>query len=213
VTLREHVTTKVPAIRMDRAGSITGTITNAATGQPVGGICAFPYATYSGHSGLGANCSDSQGKYTIEGVGPYHWPVEFAPSLNKGLAWQWSGGAADRYAAAYPPVQAGQTATVDGALPAGGTLTGTITEGGASADTVQVDAFNSRTHDYAGPTYAYVDSAGNFTLPGFRTQDLWVRSNAYAEGKECWSPASVTDGQTTHVAIDLGADCGARPAG
>jgi hypothetical protein len=207
------VTTKVPAIKMDGAGSITGTITNAATGQPVGGICAFPYATYSGHSGLGANCSNSQGKYTIEGLGPYNWPVEFAPSLNKGLAWQWSGGAADRYAATYTPVQVGLTVTVDGALPVGGTLTGTITEGGAPAGIVQVDAFNSRTHDYAGPTYAYVDSAGNFTLPGFRTQGLWIRSNAYVEGKECWTPASVTDGQTTHVAIDLGVDCGAKPAG
>jgi hypothetical protein len=212
VTLQEHVTTTVPAIRMDPAGAISGTITTAATGQPAGGICAFPYATYSAHSGLGPNCSDSQGHYVIDGLGPYNWPVEFAPSLNKGLAWQWSGGKADRFAATYSAVRAAQTTTVDAALVPGGTLTGTVTEGGVPATSVQVDAFNQKTHDYAGPTYAYLDNAGNFTLPGFRTQSLWVRYNAYSEGRQCWAPAAVTDGQTTHVAADLTTECGTEPA-
>jgi hypothetical protein len=217
IALTPKVTKTLPAIRMDPPGTITGVARDAGTGQPVRGVCAFPYSVQTA-TGAGKHCSNAQGQYTIDDVGPYSWPVEFAPSLSVGYAWQWSGDVADRYAATYLPVTAGATTTLDAAMVKGGVLAGTVTADGAPDDGVLVRAYNSRTRDIAGPTWDYTDNAGAFSLAGYRGgQDLWV---SYWTGeKTCWygstteaaTPVRVTDGQTTQLAIDRDANCAPAP--
>ena len=85
----------LPDILLDRAGSITGSITDAVAGQPVSVTVAlttydpFWYETTWKVSG--------NGSYTFSGLGPYEWSLAFIPPGNGGAnsvyATQWSGGA------------------------------------------------------------------------------------------------------------------------
>lgn len=43
-------------------------------------------------------CADELGRYTLRGLGPYAWPVEFT-DFSGAHAWQWPGGASNRHEA------------------------------------------------------------------------------------------------------------------
>jgi hypothetical protein len=219
VKIVEKKTRVIPTIRMDPPATITGTVRDAAGGAPVSGVCAYPYAWHPGQGGIfGKHCSNAEGRYTIDDVGPYRWPIEFTPYPNSGYAWQWSGDVADRFAATYAPAQLGTPATVDANLVRGGSVVGTVSDGTEPVDAAYVAAYNRRTRDFAGPTWAYSDRQGAFSLPGFRTQNLWVEY--YAKEKGCWygtgpdapTPVKVTAGQAgPPVAFDLTTTCAPSP--
>ena len=184
VRLTEKRLRTIPDIRMDAPGTITGTITDAATEQPVAGVCAYPFAFHPGQGHLfGKQCSNVQGTYVIENLGPYEWPVEFTPTLNTGYAWQWSGNAPNRFAATYTQVTAGAGATVDGNLVRAGAFAGKVTHDGQPVRSAYVTAYNRATRDPAGPSWDYSDDAGAYHLSGYRDQQLWVYY--YADGVEC----------------------------
>jgi carboxypeptidase family protein len=212
-------TRTIPAIRMDPPGTVTGILRNAGTGAPVSGVCAYPYAWHPGQGGLfGQHCSNAEGRYTIDDVGPYRWPVEFTPLTNSGYAYQWSGDVADRFSATYTQVTAGGVATVDAGLVQGGAIAGQTTNGTETVDGVLVRGYNSKTRDYAGPSWAYSDRNGAYSLPGFRTQELWVEFWSGETG--CWygtspaqaTPVHVTAGTSTPLALDLAGNCAGSPA-
>jgi hypothetical protein len=219
VKMVDRRTKVIPAVRMDPPATITGTVRDAVSGAPVSGVCAYPYAWHPGQGGIyGKHCSNAQGTYTIDDVGPYSWPVEYTPYRNSGYAWQWSGDVADRFAATYTRARVGAPATVDAGLVRGGSVVGTVTDGTELVRGAYVAAYNRRTRDYAGPTWAYSDSQGAFSLPGFRTQKLWVEY--YAEEKGCWygtgpaapTPVPVTAGEAgPSVAFDLTTTCAPSP--
>ncbi|SCE77227.1 Carboxypeptidase regulatory-like domain-containing protein [Micromonospora viridifaciens] len=214
VTFKAGQTITIPTIRVDPPGSITGTVRNAA-GAVVPGVCAYPYAFHPGQGNIfGKNCANSEGRYTIENLGPYRWPVEFAPSSNSGYAWQWSGDVADRYAATYTKVSPGGTATVDAKLVAGGVLAGKVTDPADPYASGYVWTYNVRTGDIASASYGYFSSGGSFTVKGHRTQDVHVQ---YWVNKDCWygiryaTSVSVTAGATTTLAMDTTTRTCARP--
>ena len=110
IPVRRGQTVTAPVIRMDRPGSISGIITDRLTGAPLAGN-AVPFGITSGLEvvcnsipGVTA-CADSSGHYTMSGLGPYAWPVNFTAP---GHAHQWSGGASSRFDAALVQVTAGQ---------------------------------------------------------------------------------------------------------
>ncbi|MEU7174928.1 carboxypeptidase-like regulatory domain-containing protein [Micromonospora tulbaghiae] len=218
VTLQAARTITIPTIRMDQPGTITGTVRNAA-GEVVPGVCSYPYAFHPGQGAIfGKNCSDASGRYTINDLGPYRWPVEFAPNANSGYAWQWSGNVADRFAATYTQVKSGGTATVNAKLVAGGVLAGKVTDPADPWATGYVWTYNARTGDIASASYGYFDSGsgGSFTVKGHRTQDVYVQ---YWVNKDCWygsrqaQTVRVKVGATTTVAMNTDSTCGAPPTG
>ncbi|QLQ37934.1 carboxypeptidase-like regulatory domain-containing protein [Micromonospora robiginosa] len=218
VTLHAGKTTTLPAVRMDQPGTITGTVRNAA-GAVVPGICAYPFAFHPGQGNIfGKNCTDAAGRYVLDDLGPYRWPVEFAPAANTGYAWQWSGNVADRFAATYTKVTAGRSATVDAKLVAGGVLAGKVTDPADPDAAGYVWTYNARTGDIASASYGYFDrgTGGAFTVKGHRTQDVYVQ---YWVNKDCWygSPNANTvrikAGATTTVAMNTTSTCGSPPAG
>ncbi len=113
-------------VRLDGTGSIAGTVTDARTGKAVEDVCAWVLpAGPSGPEARGRNCTDSGGRYTIDGLGPYDWRVQY-PDFRGRYAWQWSGDAPDRFAARPIRVQAGGTVTADARLPESGKLSGKV---------------------------------------------------------------------------------------
>ncbi|MEE3919862.1 hypothetical protein V2I01_20935 [Micromonospora sp. BRA006-A] len=124
VTLRAGRTITVPPIRLDRAGVVTGTVTSAATGRPAtsGTVTLAPESGFFPDWGVEL---DAQGRYRIDWLGPYTWPLLFTTADN---ATQWSGGFALRGKAVPVTVRAGATTVYNLAVRRGVLVTGRLVD-------------------------------------------------------------------------------------
>jgi hypothetical protein len=113
-TAKAGVTINV-TIKVDKAGTIAGVLTDKATGAP---IVNEPVVVW----GAGTS-TEADGHYTFTGLGPYAWPVFFGGQNYAGV---WSGGVNDRFAATPIKVRVGRTTTYDVKLRKGTTLTGRV---------------------------------------------------------------------------------------
>lgn len=123
-TVESGETVTPPVIRMDRAGVITGQVFG-----PDGKTLSTGAVRVADEPiGLGSNFGvfriGDEGRYRIDKLGPYQWPLLFDVS---GQAKQWSGGEADRDRADRITVASGGTTTYDYRLDAGVTVTVTST--------------------------------------------------------------------------------------
>jgi hypothetical protein len=87
ITVLPTSTTTGPTIRLDRAGTISGVVSGADTGQPVRGGVISLYA-YGREGPNFYTLIDEQGHYSIDFLGPYEWPLLLDPA---GYPRQWSG--------------------------------------------------------------------------------------------------------------------------
>lgn len=150
VKVRAGVTTAAPQIRLDPPGAITGTVTNAATGQPVANAYVWwvpmvPHPKYTPDVAI----TDANGRYRIDGFGPYRWPLQFSAVA---FATQWSGGTGNALLARTVQVRSGQTATLDQALRASTTVRGAILIDEVPSY-APIIAFNAVTGDVVGVDY------------------------------------------------------------
>ncbi|MBP2479388.1 hypothetical protein JOF53_008260 [Crossiella equi] len=201
-------TTTVP-VRFDGGGTITGRVTDADTGAAVSEICPTVTPSYSGHNQPWAvRCTWTEGTYTINALGPYDWRVQF-PDIKGRYAWQWSGEAADRYAATPLRVTAGAATTLDVRLRPAGRVTGRIHGATLPWRYVSVNAYNTRTGDPAGPD-GWVKADGTYELAGLATQDIRIGFYATPRDSSDWypRPVHVTQGRTLS-----GVDLHASPQG
>lgn len=137
-------------IYMDRTGAVTGVVTGA-DGAPVTGGTVAVVTPVIGDAGRGRVAIDTEGRYTIDFLGPYAWPLSFQTSTH---AFQWSGAAHRRQSATPVPVTAGQTTTFDQQL-APGTLVKVTATGSPAGYAV---AYNNSNGDVAG--FIRVQQAG-----------------------------------------------------
>jgi hypothetical protein len=146
-----------PVVRLDPAASITGTITDAQTGEPLTNGCAavLPWRPGGSSNVVGPYCSsyDSGGQYTIANLGPYDWPVQFSYfySTTETYASNWSGNATDRKSATLVPAGLDRPTVLDGALRKAGpgmTITAKTADGQPYNGDLTVDVFNARTGDF-----------------------------------------------------------------
>lgn len=183
VHVRAGMVTSAPAVRLDPPGTVAGVVTDAATGAPVpyALVMTVPYVPHPKYGDHGP-MTDEDGRYTITGLGPYQWPVQFAAN---GFATVWSGGVGTREQARTVRVRARQTATLDQALPAGTPLGGAVRVD-ELATYAQVLAFDAVTGDLAGVADVG-DSYALRLLPGQRVklrcdcsyaQPVWHRDAA-----------------------------------
>ncbi|MBM0202505.1 carboxypeptidase regulatory-like domain-containing protein [Micromonospora sp. NPDC051227] len=147
VQVRAGAVTSAPNVWLDPPGTIVGVVTDAATGAPVfrARVMVVPYVPHPKYDDHGPT-TDEEGRYTITGLGPYHWPVQFAAA---GLATVWSGGVGSRQQARPVRVRAQQTVTLNQALPAGTPLSGAVRVD-ELLTYAQVIAFDAATGDLAG---------------------------------------------------------------
>jgi hypothetical protein len=114
----------LPDIRLDKGGSITGRVTAKGHGKPV---TSGQVSLTAWHPGVGPVQSveiDAQGRYVVDHLGPYAWPLLFTTTDQPS---QWSGGTANRFRAKKIKVAAGKATTYNVALLDGATVTGTTT--------------------------------------------------------------------------------------
>ncbi|SBT49455.1 carboxypeptidase regulatory-like domain-containing protein [Micromonospora auratinigra] len=157
-----------PSVRLDRAGTISGTVRDAVTGAParsvdVSVLTGVPYL------GLDDASTDAEGRYTLSGLGPYAWPVMFA---GHPYATVWSGGATSRYTATPVQVTAGGQARLDTVLRSGTEVTGTVTDqDGTPFGQGWVTVRNADTGDMAG--FANVED-GRYTIRALGRQRVYL---------------------------------------
>jgi hypothetical protein len=148
VTIKAGQTVTVPPIRLDGAGTITGVVTSAVTGDAPDGMVGL--SSFSG----GAGGTEAQvaigpdGRYTISGLGPYSWPLFFAAFQH---AYQWSGGTPNRFLASGVRVRVGATTTYNQTVRRGSTLSARVVgPGGAPIDFGRITLQNAVTGDLMG---------------------------------------------------------------
>lgn len=195
IELKSGETTDVQ-VRFDGVGTITGVLTGADTGAPVSGICPGVTPAYSGYNQpWGVTCTYTEGRYTISGLGPYDWRVQF-PDMTGKYAWQWSGDKPDRFAATPVHVTAGTTTTLDAQLKLAGKVTGQVYGATIPNYFVSVNAVNAVTGDSAGPD-GLVKSTGEYVLSGLDTQDIKISFIATHHDADWYpEPVPVIAGQT-----------------
>ncbi|MBN6039100.1 carboxypeptidase-like regulatory domain-containing protein [Amycolatopsis sp. 195334CR] len=205
VELRSGETSDVQ-VRFDGVGAISGVVTGADNGAPVSGLCPTVTPAYSWHhQPWGVTCTYTDGRYTISGLGPYDWRVQF-PDMTGKYAWQWSGAKADRFAATPVRVTAGATAPLDARLEPAGKVTGRIHGATLPAYFLSVNAYNAATGDPAGPD-GRVESTFDYELSGLDTQQIRISFVATQHVDWYPEPVSVVAGQT-RAGLDLHATPG-----
>jgi len=170
ITVKAGKRTNAPAVRLDKAGSITGAVTRATDGSRVTeanvAYSAWDFGTGPSH---GVDV-DENGRYTLNRLGPYEWPLVFTA---RDLPRQWSGGTGNRLQAEKVKVKAGGTVTYNAALKLGGIVTGTVTVNSGTIEMGRLTAVNAVTGDPIG--VADFDAAGTYQMKIIGPQPVKIR--------------------------------------
>lgn len=169
ITVRAGQVASAPAVKLDPAGTITGTV-STADGAPVDGG-SVSYSAWDFGVGPSRDAEiDSTGRYTLTGLGPYEWPVLFTAW---GAPRQWSGGTGDRFKAAKVRVKAGASVRYDIGLRKGAAVRGTVTRPGAPIGSGRLTAYNAVTGDPIG--VADFEADGRYQMPLIGSQNIKIR--------------------------------------
>ncbi|MCA2219106.1 carboxypeptidase-like regulatory domain-containing protein [Jidongwangia harbinensis] len=185
----------LPEVRLDPAGAITGTLTEAVSGTPV-----TAQVSVASMDPLWRETTPNvagSGRYTFTGLGPYRWKLFFSPDGTAGpastVAAHWSGNAADRRRAHGIPVVAGQTTVADQLF-----RTGTVVSGNAVGGTPDqpvlgpVYAFHASTHEIMAVSDA--PDSNRYAvrlLPGQRVKLCIARTWCYPGGADLDHAAAI----------------------
>ncbi|GIF46889.1 carboxypeptidase family protein [Asanoa ferruginea] len=195
-------TTTAPAVKIDRAGSIRGRVTDAATGNPLSASIAL----FTQNPGLGApeTRTDADGRFQVDGLGPYRWPLKYA---SFGYATTWTGGAVSRYAATGTQVTAGAVATADLALTHGVTVRGSVVSHGTLDGWGRISVFNTVTGDYTGTSDFQGNAYELHLLPDQEIRydyDLRIDGDYVSSDKAKLAPATPGGPPRYSVAVPAG---------
>jgi hypothetical protein len=159
-------------------GSIGGTVTNAANGDAVSGASVQALLA---HVVQGTATTTSSGAYTIANLGPGTYDVVVSAT---GLGASVTTGEA---------VTVGNTTTVNVALPAAGTDSGTVTNGTTGINNATVSAL--RDGDAIATTTT--SSSGSFTIANLGAGTYSIEAAATGYTPETVNGVSITAGDTT----------------
>jgi hypothetical protein len=156
IVVKRGKTASVPAVRLDRAGTVTGVVTGA-DGAPLRSVSVSYAALDSRAWGDPERVyTNAAGRYSFGKLGPYAWPLLF---VGDGYPQQWSGNVGNRFKAVKIPVTAAGSSTYDMVLKRTSTLHGTLTP---AVDRVSLSAYNAITGDFVG-TFGHWDSENKAT--------------------------------------------------
>ena len=152
---------------LSRGGTISGVSTSAASGKPVDGGEVTIYDTSDDYVASTSTAAD--GSYSVAALPTGTYEVGFSPGSDDGGDLSTYYGGATLAGSQGVSVTAGQTkGGIDGALPAGGSISGTVTDAGLGSplNGVQVEVYDAD-DDFVGS--ATTDATGTYTVAGLST--------------------------------------------
>ncbi|MEH0843252.1 carboxypeptidase-like regulatory domain-containing protein [Micromonospora sp. CPCC 205711] len=180
--------TGTPAIRLDRAGSITGTL-QGINGEFIDG-CGQAGADSPDLPGGATNgCTshtgtDHTGRYTISGLGPYRWPLKYTgrwAGNTDEFAPEWSGDVTNRALAVPVQVRSGESVTAPAVKLVQDARIMTFDRGAGAPSGWSVEAYHPMTGDlvarHVGSSFGEMDA-----LPAGPLLLRYLPGN----GKPCW---------------------------
>ncbi len=165
--VRDARLTRLPVIRLPRAGAVTGTVTGGAGPAAQPGICVT--ATPVSGTGLpGLAVTSARGRYDLRGLAPGSYRIEFSSSCEPGtaaLATQWYGGGPGAGPGKLVTVTGGRVTSGIGAdLTGDGNISGTVTSAAAPVPGVCAGAYARAAR--APSEIAITGSGGGYRLAG-----------------------------------------------
>ncbi|MHB1569894.1 MAG: carboxypeptidase regulatory-like domain-containing protein, partial [Solirubrobacteraceae bacterium] len=165
VTVTAGQTTTLAGEPLQEAGTVTGTVTDAASGAGVAGVSVTIYDLYGDYVASGT--TGSGGGYSIDGVPGGTYVVGFAGSDGAGsYVTTYYGGSTTQAGATQISVTDGKTTSgIDQALPHGGSVSGTVTDAtlGTPLAGIVVDLYDS-SGNVAGS--ATTSATGRYSVAG-----------------------------------------------
>lgn len=180
-----------PGSAMAATGSISGTVVDANTSGPVAGIQVCAWEFEHQFSPGGCEFTDAAGEYTISGLEPGAYAVEFNPWHEFGYDNRYASEKAT-FASADEVVVTSETTTsgVDAALIAGGKMEGTVTSSKTKAPLVGAQVCAQDLADLQDILCVFTDAAGNYVVEGLSTSEYKVRFLFQPKGKPRCSVSS-----------------------
>lgn len=173
-TIAAGQTLWTPPVRLDKAGSIAGVVTDQVTGQAIAdaAVSVLPTSRNSTGGTPDSVPVDATGHYLLSGLGPYTWPVETVSSTH---AWQFGTGSThNRFSASTIKVTVNSTATFNPTMVSGGALTGVVrTHANVPVANAWVFVDNGTTGDDVA-AWVRTDASGHFTVPHVAAQSVRV---------------------------------------
>jgi photosystem II stability/assembly factor-like uncharacterized protein len=180
-------------IALVKGGSITGTITDRATGAGIGNTYLYVIDRSTG-DWAGSASTDSNGNYTITGLASGSYRMKINPSSSTGYLGVWYGGQ-DGYQCANAITVSAPNATtgIDVGLDMGGSISGRVTDAatGLGISGANISLMNNSTHAGIIMPSTIVDSTGAYTISGLPSGDYSLSFSA-PDYVRTTSPATIT---------------------
>jgi hypothetical protein len=194
--------------RLTLGGTISGTITDAASGQPLEGACATIAVWDSRVDDMmdpprETSCAGPDGRYAIVGLPTGRYRVEFFDRTGN-HAFEFWPDRPDRVSARDVRVHAGRPVTgIDAAMVTGGSVSGTVGPVGAGSCLV---AYTAAAPDVIGLATC-TDEQGHYSLRGLPTGQVKVQLSNAPEGyRTQWYDRKSSFSSADPVAATAGAD-------
>ncbi|MEV6347099.1 carboxypeptidase-like regulatory domain-containing protein [Actinoplanes sp. NPDC051851] len=158
IVVKPGRTVQAPRVLLDPPGTVTGVVSDAS-GAPLPGA-DVAYSAWGAQDGPNWNTTtDREGRYTVDRLGPYGWPLLFH---SEGHPREWSGHRGNRFLADRVPITAGAITSYDFSMArATATLTGRVAVPASPGATWRIHAYNA----FTGDEMAAVDGTGRYSLP------------------------------------------------
>ena len=155
---------------MVAGGTISGTVTDTATPpDPLSSICVYATPTSGNSPGSGNAVSAADGTYSIKGLAPGSYDVQFSDCGQRRYLTQWYHGASSQAAATAVTLTSGQTASgIDAAMVLGGTISGTVTDSSSPPNPLSGICVYAEPTQPSGAWSGYLTTApdGTYTISG-----------------------------------------------
>ena len=175
VTTGEEIITCTDAFALQ--GSISGTVTDAVTGEALSGIEVTVYDATTG-SYVSSGYTGTDGTYTAGRLQSGSYKVQFH-DYNGIYLDEWYDNKADFYTADEVAVTAPSNTIVNAALDRGGSITGTVTDAatGEALSGIDVTVYDTTTHSYV--SYGYTGTDGTYTAGRLQSGSYKVQFRDY----------------------------------
>ena len=202
---------------MVAGGSISGKVTAAASGAPVGdGICVNVF-TAGTNNRAGSSGIATDGTYTISGLPGGTYDVAFGSGCGSGADWVsqwWNNQPTENTATSVTVTVGGDTGGIDAAMVAGGSISGTVTAaaGGGPLGGVCISVFTAGTNNFV--STGNTASDGSYTVSSLPvgTYDVDFANPGCVSGSANWVSQwwnnQPTENTATSVTVTVGGDTG-----